>query len=400
MRRTEGPWIYKEDTMGKIRKWRYVVEGSTFFSQQGIDAEGAKLVTNKPTQCEGKNKGKTNESSPEAQALVEAEAKMKKKLKTGYFLNKSDVQDRFQEPMLAKNYKDRKDKLKFPVGVELKLNGVRALYRGDGKLVSRRNEVFYTVPHILETIVKCFPRDIHLDGELFNAENRENLNRTTKLANVTRKDPTQEDLDESRDIIQYHIYDAYNFTSLDGEEIKPSTPLKDRRNAFLSLFHHMSPCKSVKSFLRAVKYEQCNSDEEVQEAAAGFVLEGHEGAIVRVLDAPYEFKRSANLLKVKSFLEAEFEILEMQEGKGNWAGYVKRVLCKLTPEMLATAIEKKGEDAQNYFASNIVGDREYLKDLWENKDSYVGKSATVSYQDISEFGYPQIPYVRAIRDYE
>ena len=52
------------------------------------------------------------------------------------------------------------------------------------------------------------------------------------------------------------------------------------------------------------------------------------------------------------------------------------------------------------FASNIEGDRKWLKTLLERKDEFIGEEATVEYQRLSEYGVPQIPFVRAIRNYE
>jgi len=395
-----GPWIYKLDTKGKTRKWRYVVEGDAFYSQQGIAEPEAKLTTNKPTLCTPKNVGRSNASTAEEQALVEAEARMEKKLKTGYFHDRAEIAGKFQSPMLAKNYADRLGKIKFPVGIELKLNGVRAVYRTRGVLLSRNNKRFHTVPHILEVLDTRLPEGIQLDGELFNPDNRENLNRTTKLANVTRTEPTTEDLAESRRIVQYHIFDAYGFTDkLTGKEITPETPFALRRLALLGLVEQLERNTGALPGIRCVRHRVCNSDEEVMQAFRDFVADGHEGGIVRLLDAPYEFKKSANLLKVKDFQDAEFEIVELQEGKGNWAGYVKRVICKLSPELLRIA-QTKNPDAKTTFAANIRGDREHLLALWNTRKAQVGRMATVTYQDISEYGYPQLGYVGAIRDYE
>ena len=62
----------------------------------------------------------------------------------------------------------------------------------------------------------------------------------------------------------------------------------------------------------------------------GEMLEaGYEGQMVR-LDTPYEFdKRSKSLLKRKEFITAEFKLLRIEEGNGNWAGLAKRVVFEL-----------------------------------------------------------------------
>ena len=50
---------------------------------------------------------------------------------------------------------------------------------------------------------------------------------------------------------------------------------------------------------------------------------GYEGQMIRK-DAPYECKRSKNLLKRKEFITEEFKVVKVVEGQGAWTGYVKR----------------------------------------------------------------------------
>ena len=49
---------------------------------------------------------------------------------------------------------------------------------------------------------------------------------------------------------------------------------------------------------------------------------GYEGQMVRQNTA-YECKRSKNLLKRKEFITEEFEVVNVEEGNGNWSGYAK-----------------------------------------------------------------------------
>jgi len=59
---------------------------------------------------------------------------------------------------------------------------------------------------------------------------------------------------------------------------------------------------------------EINSREEVDKYFDIFRKDGYEGAIIRT-DAPYEHKRSKNLLKYKEFLDDEFEIIDVNIGK-------------------------------------------------------------------------------------
>ena len=112
---------------------------------------------------------------------------------------------------------------------------------------------------------------------------------------------------------------------------------------------------------------------------------GYEGQMVR-LDSIYENKRSKSLLKRKEFRDEEFQILDVIEGDGNKSGMAaSMLLCN---------------DRDQKFNSNIKGDRTYLRELLKNKDSLIGKRATVKYFNLTPDGIPRFPYVIAIRDYE
>jgi ATP-dependent DNA ligase len=63
-------------------------------------------------------------------------------------------------------------------------------------------------------------------------------------------------------------------------------------------------------------------------AYANCLEEGYEGQMVR-LDGPYEQKRSKLLLKRKEFQDAEYDLVRVDEGLGNWAGYGKKAVLRL-----------------------------------------------------------------------
>ena len=104
-------------------------------------------------------------------------------------------------------------------------------------------------------------------------------------------------------------------------------------------------------------------------------------------ESPYETKRTENLLKYKDFYDAEYEIVCFTEGKGNWAGAAKSVTLK-------------GGDG-DIFKAGIKGSMEYAKQLLIDKDSYVGKMATIRYQELtSKNKVPRFGRMVSVRDYE
>ena len=67
-----------------------------------------------------------------------------------------------------------------------------------------------------------------------------------------------------------------------------------------------------------VQTDSADSESEVDDLFGGYVEQGYEGGIIR-LNGVYEQKRSNNLLKRKDFEDAEFEIISVEEGQGNWS---------------------------------------------------------------------------------
>ena len=105
------------------------------------------------------------------------------------------------------------------------------------------------------------------------------------------------------------------------------------------------------------------------------------------LDKPYENNGSKSLLKRKEFQDAEYKVLDIDEGNGNRKGTAKHLVCICSK-------------TNKVFHSNIKGDFEYLKEILENKDDYIGKYATIKYFQLTPDGIPRFPYALSFRDYE
>lgn len=379
------PTIYKRDKTQKINQWTVVADGAGYYTVEG--AMGGKLSTSQPNICEAKSIGKKNATTAAEQALKEAQAKFDHKLEHGYSRTLEGVDDTgFIEPMLAKKYDDYKEGIKFPVYVDNKLNGVRCNIRKN-QIMSRQNKPFRSIPHIVTVLTQLFKKypKLYLDGELFNPKLKNHLNRLIECVSVGYKDSdlTPELLKESESIVQFHCYDGYGFEGITAE-----TPFVERRKALQKLLKGID-------HVYVLGYDICEDDIAVQALLKKADMNKDEGIIIRHGDCPYEHKRSKYLLKAKNFVDDEFEIEEVQEGSGNWAGYAKRIVLKLHKPTK----DRNGKVMIN-FASNIEGNQDYLRKLLHNKEEAVGKMATVKFLGYSEYKVPQIPYITAIRDYE
>lgn len=374
------PELFKRSSTGKVQTWAIHTDGNKFYTVEGV--VGGKLTTSKPTVCKGKNLGKANETTPAEQAELEAEAKWKKKQKKGYTPDIKKIDSvSFKAPMKGDKYFERREEVQFPAIVQDKLNGVRGQNEAE-RAYSTGGETFRTVPHIrdaLAPIYKAYP-NAFLDGEWWNFKLRTHLNRLVELVSVALE-PTPEILAESAKIVELHLFDGFGF---DG--ITPETPFIQRHAALKKLLARFAP-KGV--FL--VDYQMVANEAEFFKLMEDNKKRKGEGLMLRWGDCPYKHGRSKYLLKCKHWEDSEFELVDIEEGKGNWAGYAKRMILKLPKP------SKRGETTVK---SNILGNRAYLKKLLDNRKNLIGQQVTCRYQGWSEYGVPQLPWVIVVRNYE
>ena len=389
------PTLYKLDSKGKTREWSITSDNNSFWSEQGI--VGMKIRRNNPTICQGKNIGRSNETTEEEQAELEAHAKWAKKRKDGYTQNIDSVNDKkFYESMLAQDYKKHKDTLEFPLYSQPKLDGVRCLIRKEGDEVvarTRNGRIIDSIPHInnsLKGFFILYPDSI-LDGELYNHEFRNNFNAIISLVRKQKPIRGKNDTDESftkkermwetalnasAENVQYWIYDCPRIDFL-------------RENHYFTIrrAHLEAYLKPITSkHIKVVETSEIWTHPVLDATYEDYLAREYEGQMVRQ-DEGYESKRSKYLLKRKEFQDAEYKVLNIEEGNGNRQGTAKHLVCWC-------------DKTQSTFNSNIKGTFEYLAEILQNKDDYIGKYATIKFFQLTPDGIPRFPYAIAFRDYE
>jgi DNA ligase-1 len=272
----------------------------------------------------------------------------------------------FFQPMLAKDWNDKKSKIKYPLFTQPKLDGIRCIVKSDG-MWSRTGKPIISAPHIFESLKPLFETnpDLIFDGELYADKFANDFNAICSIVKKTK--PTLQDLLDSANVIQYHIYDL---PSCDNTFVK----------RFKTLFNMNLPTCCV-----VVSTEQVDNENDLMAYYEDYVNMGYEGQIIR-LDEKYENKRSGNLLKHKSFIDEEYTILDIIEGIGNKTGMVGSFIFQ----------NKEGE----IFNSSPKFNWEVCKEMWDNRNELIGKEATVKYFNLTPNGIPRFPYTIAIRDYE
>lgn len=274
----------------------------------------------------------------------------------------------FLKPMLAKDSnKCQTSVLNKRLLCSTKLNGVRCLMQfSEGKIhaISRGGKE-YNVPttlirEALEDFFKEHPSVI-LDGELYNHGHH-----LQELSGIARL----KEWEDRCNILEYWIYDIADSTKTFEERLEFLMLLKDKLKGI--------------SKIKVIDHIETNSFKEIQDLHNKWVKEGYEGLVARKPNSTYQFgKRGSDMIKVKEYMEQEFEIIDYKDG--------------LRDEDFCFILQT--EDGKP-FAAKPIGDRElkdrYLRDI----DEIIGKQGTVKFFEWSREGVPQQPIFQVVRDYE
>ncbi len=354
--------LYKKASSGAIQSWRIEVDGNIIITYWG--QIGGSIQRTEENIKAGKNQGKVNETTPEQQARSEAESRWLKKLKSGYVTSIDEAQqsktDAIVEgsvsPMLAHKYSEHSSKIQYPCFVQPKLDGHRCIaVINDGvvTLWSRTRKRMTGLPHIEKALSGL--SDVVLDGELYvHGVAFEEL--TGFIRSVEPK--------PGFEVVEYHVYDVVNDSSQ-----------RDRVEQLRSL--------SLSKPLALVETRSVDSKDALDEAFSEFLENGYEGLMVRNADALYVNKRSFDLQKVKTFDDAEFEVVGIQEGRGKLAGKAIFVL--------------KHGDAT--FKAKMKGSIDDLAKYVQRPELAIGRKLTVRYFGMSTAnGVPRFPVGIRFRD--
>lgn len=356
------PKLFKISSVGAEQEWEISTDGCTIVTRWG--QVGGKTQETRDLIKEGKNQGRSNETSPKQQAEAEATSQWEKKLKKGYVktltgANAGEVDDVITggvEPMLAKRFDEQGDKVVYPAYVQPKFDGHRCIAVVDKKgkctLWSRTRKPITGLPHIIAAIENSGANNIVLDGELYNHDYKAKFEELTSF--IRNPEPK-----EGHEVVEYHIYDIADNT----------LSFKERMDEIYKL--------SLPNPLVRVQTQKVIDEDELMIMFESFLKDGYEGAMVRNMAGKYVNKRSTDLLKIKEFQDAEFEIVDVEEGRGKLAG---------------KAIFVCQNASGTRFKAKMKGDQNELAKYWKNPSLVVGRMLTVQFQGMTgKNGVPRFP---------
>lgn len=401
--------LFGKDKGGKYKVWAIgTTESGDLTIAHG--QEGGKMTV-KMEKIKPKNIGRANETTPEQQADIEANGRIKKQIDKGYRHTKEELDNLPVLPMLAGDYNKIGHRIDYKKGVYLsdKLDGVRMMAKclkdGTITLESRTGQP-YILPHIVEELKGIMqPGDI-IDGEAYlhgyalqditsavkRTDTQKKLDAAKKKldkagatgAGWSQKAET-EALNEYDDALLIHMLrpklQFVIFAVIESETVSQDMPFSE---VVIETYGYRNYRAMDSEFIKFIHYELAYSEEEMKVAHKDSVRRGFEGIMIRNADGVNESgKRSADLQKYKEFLDSEFKILDILPAKDDGCVFlVENDLNILTFTVTLGSMSERAE---------------YLA----NKELYIGKLITVKYQSrYKDTLLPQFPTGVAIRDYE
>lgn len=371
------PTLYGKDSKGELKVWSILV------SDNKITVNFGKLggkIQSKDTFCEPKNVGKANETTAHQQAMLEAEAKVVKQKKKGYFETKEEALNFVEfSPMKAHNFNDYSDRIEYPCFIQPKLNGVRCLVNSDLEAISKSGEPYKLPKHIVEDLNKIaflFEEEFGdkfkitaLDGEIYTKTVGElSLQR---IISAFRKG------NEYTQKLVYNIYDCV---------------VVDKDNNSVNQFERTTAIMALKDLLENklnVENIIITPTEVIVTSAQGnaiydsYVAFGYEGGIYRNYKGMYEFgKRSYNLIKRKPRFDLEARVVDIETDKNNQGV----LTCEL-------------ENGVRFKCLMLVNaDKDINYRLYDNAKNLINSFITVEYEEFSDSGVPTKPVGIRLRE--
>jgi ATP dependent DNA ligase domain len=452
-----APVLYNMNTRGKFLLWRifvsledvsnpnrpmtYGIEQkfinrsqipedvvAVYWTESGQEG-GAVLTSEKTTIEVGKNIGRSNFTTPLTQAILDARSLYLKKIRKGSVTSKSKIRkvgevvtfedlandtNRGPAPwrifaMAMHNYNKFKRHITYPATVQAKLDGtlfivVRhpLLPEVNGRHIdgySRRRETYETQDHILEElypILESHP-GWHIVGELWK--------RGHVLQDVSGSARRKVDsrLKSKAVLLNFNIFDCFRID-------QPELGFMDRQAKLDEIFAPYNNLADA-AHLKRIETVRVKNEAEMMTHYESYLRSNLEGAIVRNLDAPYEFglnreKRTYKTLKIKPRDDAEWPIVGYTDGRqGKEVGAVIWTLAendegvkKRTGELLPIAERR----TFNVTPNQPYNERYFIFSKLESDSAVMdrvrGKPYTIQYTRLSTDHLPQEPKGLHFRD--
>ena len=270
------------------------------------------------------------------------------------------------------------DKINFPVYTSTKFDGIRALVI-DSVVYSRSLK-----PIRNKHVQRLFGKQEYngFDGELVVGD--------IYAKDVFQKTTSGVMSEDGEPDVTFHVFDLWSIPTFDYEYRQRDLQeiLLDEDKEYPSIVYAMIRlCKNIDDLTFFLEHER---------------NVGGEGLICRSPSGIYKYGRSTPKeqlsVKLKFFENGEFEVIGFEErmhntneATTNELGYTERSSCKenLIPMNTLGSLVLKYGDSE--FRCGTGFSDAQRKEIWENKESYLGKLASIRYMSVGQAILPRCP---------
>lgn len=267
--------------------------------------------------------------------------------------------------MLAEKYDNNRDFVKEKdFSVSTKLDGIRMISIKENNTVN----CFTRQGKEITGLIEISPELLSLPDGVYDGELLSDLNKYKYDSKERFKDTIKKARKKGEKIgLKYIVFDYINDIDSFKKGFDP-TPYHSRLSSLTKIFNG--------------KYNHIellyplyigNDPKRITECLLNEISNKEEGVMINLLDAPYECKRTKNLLKVKQFLDADVLVTNVIEGDGTNKGKLG-------------AIEIEFEHNGNKYRCNVgsgFSEEDRIK-YWKNPDLLLDKIVTIQYFEITE----------------
>jgi ATP-dependent DNA ligase len=430
------PILYNLDKNGKERVWEIWVAGDTIHKLSGLK-DGKKVPWERS--FEGKNIGKANETTPEEQAVLEAERAWTKQLEKTYEPKCKEGIKMYKKVMKSKEETGGRN-----------INAATQIRGGKGKVVKRKESL--AVDHVDNEIIPMKAQDwtnkneteprpnvlkyFDFDKGVYTQWKLDGYRCVARLqsggdvvltTNSSKQYPWFASLRKSLkgflggknylDGLDGEVY-CHHLKDTDGKEFSAEQrfsmiqgicgvgrtephPLEDQICLYVFDLIDLSGeidqrarFKILRNLFKAndggdgrvirVKTDTVSYPEEIIKKHNDYLHDGYEGIIIRDRGLMYKNKyRALKLRKFKYFIDEEYKVVGIRKNEGvSKEHFVWR--CKA--------------DNGEKFKARPTGTIEERNYYYDNYKDYVGRLLTVQFQEFSEDGKPRFPVAKGFRD--
>ena len=281
------------------------------------------------------------------------------------------------EVQLAESYaKQKEGSLKNKeVWITTKLDGFRIVYDPiKNEFYTRKGQLYEGLDHLKDSCYKLSLRLMEtaglselvmLDGELLH-QPVEGLN-SQELYALTSSTARKKGYHKDKEKLEFNVFDFIPVSEFQSG--KTTMKYKARRN-------HMDKVFNLWKYVGIVPVYALYSgkfDEEVlMNLLKQVELEGGEGLMIN-LDATYKTKRTKDLLKVKTFKDADVLVLDVVEGTGKNEGSLGAVLVQFLYDgkPMTCEVGSGWYDSERSF-------------YWRNPDKLIGKIIEIRFFEVTQ----------------